>query len=218
MFEGTLRWTASSPAVWWLVWLSLGFLAGGLRWSGRGFERRLLWAWTDVRLLFQELGDGMEWRVQDVLIHAGAGMAAALSITALWAHSEEAPMNGELFLRLWGTWFLISGMRGGVGYLMGRITGRSAEGVVWSRHHRWLQDSAGWAMAPVALLGLAMGPHGAGVALVLCGAIWGAGWTLRQWRALFDNRVFRAGSLVPILYLCALEILPTAVLLRAWQG
>lgn len=218
MFEGAIRASDAGPTTWWLAWIALGFLAGGLRWWGSGFERRLRWAWTDVRLLFQERGEGSGLQFQDVLVHVGAGMAASLSLAELLACIQGTAMDGTLFWRLWGLWLLISAMRSGLGHVIGLISGVTQGGQMWTLHHRWLMESAAWGLAPVGLVGLAFGERGAQCALMVSGGIWVLGWLLRQRRALFGPGVFSPGPLVPILYLCALEIIPAAVLFRAWKG
>lgn len=218
MFEGTVRWTEDWAPMWWLAWVVLAFVAGGLRASGVGFERRLQWAWTDVRLLFQDFGEGSGLKIQDVLVHAGAGMALALSVTSLWCRWASLPMDGGMLLRLWATWFLVSGMRWAMGVLLGLIADRPSDGVTWALHHRWVMESAAWGMCPLALVGLASGAQGAGWALVLSGILWGFGWLLRQRRTLFDQGGTFSSPLIAMLYLCALEILPVVVLFRAWQG
>ena len=218
MFEGTVRWTEDWAPMWWLAWVTLAFIAGGLRASGVGFERRLQWAWTDVRLLFQDHGEGSGVRVQDVLLHAGAGMALALSVSSLWCRWAGTPMDGGLFLRLWATWYLLSGMRSAMGHLLGLISDRPSEGTMWVMHHRWVKESAAWGLAPLGLIGMAASSKGAGLALVMCAIIWALGWLLRQRRTLVDHGGAFSSPLIAMLYLCALEILPVAVLFRAWQG
>ena len=127
-------------------------------------------------------------------------------------------MDGGLFLRLWATWYLLSGMRSAMGHLLGLISDRPSEGMMWVRHHRWVKESAAWGLAPLGLIGMAASSKGAGLALVMCAIIWALGWLLRQRRTLVDHGGAVSSPLIAMLYLCALEILPVAVLFRAWQG
>ena len=68
MFEGTVRWTEDWAPMWWLAWVTLAFIAGGLRASGVGAEERLRWAWTDVRPVVQD---------RERVRRAGAGYSVA---------------------------------------------------------------------------------------------------------------------------------------------
>ena len=218
MFEGAVRSIDSWPATWWLGWMALAFLAGGVRWANPTLDRRMRWAWTDVRLLFQERGDGSGLTLVDAVVHIGAGAAAALSLSGLMARSAGGDFSHATFLRLWALWFLMSGMRWCVGRLMDGVTGLSGQGTAWTLHHRWVTESAAWWLAPLGLLSVVLDPSAARGVLLAWGGLWAIGWAIRQQRTTFSMSSFKKHPLIAMLYLCALEILPVAVLFRAWQG
>ena len=219
MFEGALRSVETWPAMWWLAWMALAFLAGGLRWSdAAGFGKRLRWPWTDVRLLFQEKGDGSGMTWADVLIHGGAGAAAGLTLTSLLGQGAGQGWDSSLFWRVWAIWFLLGGIRWGIGRLMGVLTGSESQGNAWVLHHRWMMESTAWCLAPLGVIGVVAGPSGSEIGMTLWMVGWALSWCLRQRRTVFRLPMFRTHTLIPMLYLCALEILPVAVLFRAWKG
>jgi len=217
MFEGSLRAMHELPGSWWAAWFLLAFAFGMLQRVQPNHRRWMHWAWTDPRLMVSELADHrlqVSWVVANLL----AGVALSLACSGLFSVLTAEPISWRSVFRLFLLWNLLMAVRWLVSQLWAIHSGVALKGEVFLLHHRVIMESAAWMIAPVGFVCTAWGMEASRVGLWCALGIWLTGWTVRQSRALSQNPLFRNQPVLGILYLCGLEILPVAVLFRAWQG
>lgn len=218
VFEGASLMTEWAPPQWW--WSAWFFVAMALaafrQWSPRYFVH-LGWAWTDYRLLLQSRGDFMSPWYSGWMQNATAGAALSLACAGMVARAGLAPLDPALVLRLWGLWGILMLIRWSVariweGISMGEIHGRE-----WAMAHRFLLEGSAWFWAPLGLCWTVWGTGGSKWGLWCTAAFWLLGWSFRHRRTFQRIPRLLHRPVEGMLYLCALEILPVAVLIRAWQ-
>ena len=218
MFEGAIREGETLPAGWWLLWVGIACGLALLRTLHPDGLRHAQWAWTNWRLLFQVKGDSTGLTFVDGLTHVLAGLVLSLSVSSMWSMAYEGVFEWRQFWRMWLLWLLLMGIRWCTCQLMVMVSGSVVAGREWGLSHRMVLESTFWLIGPLGIATTFKGPEAAKTGLVVALVIWLASWVLRQRRAAIQLVIFERNRLMAILYLCALEILPVAVLLRAWQG
>lgn len=218
MFEGGIREGYALPESWWLMWVLLACGLAVLRTMNPDCLRQARWAWGNFRLLLQAKGDGGGLTAVDGLHNGLAGVSLALAISGMWSVAQGQAMGWALFTRLLALWFVMMAMRWCVGQLLGLTAGSTSLGREWRLNHRLLMESTAWILAPLGMVATFKGADIANAGLTLSALVWLAGWGVRQRRAAGLSELYGRNHLMAMFYICTLEILPVAVLLRAWQG
>lgn len=219
VFEGAERiqdWVP--PDWWWLGWCLVAMAVACFRqWSPRYFVH-LRWAWTDYRLLIQSRGDFTAPWYSGWLQNAVVGAALSLGLVGMAARLGWAPLSPEIVLgaaALWGglmlTRWLVARIWEWVSH--GEIPGRE-----WALGHRYVVEATAWVLAPIGLGMTLCGPQACEFGVWILASAWGVGWLVRQRRTFQRIRRLMHNPVEGFFYLCGLEILPVAVLIRAWQG
>ena len=218
MFEGMPLVRMTLPAGWWVAWVIWAWALAALMWSDAEARSKWRWAWTDFRLLVQSLGEGHVPGARDLVVHGLAGVALSLSLAGMQAAAEGHAPTGSGVFRWLLLWLLLHAVRWTASKGFDWLRGSSLPGWEWDLNHRAVMESAALLLAPIGFVAVSLGPEASRWGLWLAGGIWFMGWWVRQRRSLFGLEAFRGQGVLAIVYLCALEILPTAVLIRAWQG
>ena len=218
MFEGMPLVRMTLPAGWWVAWVIWAWALAALMWSDAEARSKWRWAWTDFRLLVQSLGEGHVPGARDLVVHGLAGVALSLSLAGMQAAAEGHSPTGSGVFRWLLLWLLLHAVRWTASKGFDWLRGSSLPGWEWDLNHRAVMESAALLLAPIGFVAVSLGPEASRWGLWLAGGIWFMGWWVRQRRSLFGLEAFRGQGVLAIVYLCALEILPTAVLIRAWQG
>lgn len=201
---------------WWAWWILALFMAAFRQWSPRYFTH-LTWAWTDYRLLLQSRGDFMAPWYSGWMQNAAVGAAFALGIAGMLARVEARPPDAAQTLRMWALWCTIMLMRWAIARLWQGLSLGAIPGKEWGLGHRYVMESLALILAPLGLCFTMWGPEAAVFGLYFTGAVWGIGWGSRQHRTFIRIPRLKHRPIEGIFYLCALELLPVAVLFRAWQ-
>lgn len=218
VFDGMPLVRMSLPAGWWLAWMAWAWAMAVLMRSDAEAKSKWRWAWTDFRLLVQSLGEGHVPGPRDVLVHGLAGLSLSLSLAGMQAVVDGHPPTGAGVLRWFVLWSLLHALRRTASKGFDWLRGSPLPGWEWDLNHRSVMESAALALAPIGFVAVSFGPEASRWGLYLAAGVWLVGWWVRQRRSLFGLEAFRGQGVVAMVYLCALEILPTAVLFRAWQG
>jgi hypothetical protein len=120
-------------------------------------------------------------------------------------------------LRLWLLWVVLMLMRWSVARIWEGISSGEVHGREWALGHRYVLESTAWLISPLGLCVTIWGYEPSNFGLWALVGVWAGGWLMRHRRSF--ERIPRLGHL-PVegfFYLCALEILPVVVLVRAWQ-
>ena len=218
MFEGTLRTVQELPGGWWMGWFLLALALGLLHRAQPSHRQWMQWAWTDHRLLVLELGDRQRIHASWVAANLLAGLALSMSLAGMITVSNSSVPSLFHVLRLFLIWNLLMALRWMVSVLWNLHAGDTHMGDVFLLNHRMLMESAAWVVAPIGFVCSCWGPGASLAGIWIASGTWSLGWILRQTRGLSQSPMFRKQPLLGILYLCGLEILPVAVLIRTWQG
>ena len=218
MFEGTLRTVQELPGGWWIGWFLLALAWGLFQRVQPNHRQWMQWAWTDHRLLILELGERQRIHASWVVANLMAGLALSMAIAGMMTVSNSAIPSFSLVLRLFLIWGLLMGLRWMVSMLWNVHSGDAHVGDVFLLNHRVLMESTAWLVAPIGFVCSCWGPDASRVGIWIAAATWTLGWMLRQTRGFAQSPRFRKQPLLGMLYLCGLEILPVAVLIRTWQG
>ena len=218
MFEGVQRSIEWSPPDWWWGGWFLFALSFAVfrQWSPR-YLTQLGWAWTDTRLLLQFRGDYTAPWYSGWWQNATAGFGLSLAVAGMVSRWLDIELTSALALRLWLLWLVLMMLRWSVARLWEGLSEGEVHGREWGLLHRMVNESSAWILAPMGLFMTIWGPRASFLGLVVCSLVWAIGWLVRQQRTIQRITRLRYRPLEGIFYLCALEILPVAVLIRAWK-
>lgn len=218
MFEGTERWMEDAMGGWWLAWFLWCFALAMFRRVQPQHWRSYFWAWSDVNLLVQEKGESLQWTLNEVLGTALAALSFGLAFEGLWSVSTGTHVDwwqagtGAVF------WMVLAWVRRISAWIMGFLMDGGKWNVEWWVTHRYALDSMGFMLAGLGIVCVHFGSQAASIGLWAAFVLWALGWILRMSRVVRNGLGKQLPLVLVILYLCGLEILPVAVLFRAWQG
>lgn len=218
MFEGATRIAEWAPPNWW--WAGWCVVAVGFavfrQWSPRYFVH-LGWAWTDYRLLLQSRGDFTAPWYSGWVQNSMAGFAVSLGLSGMLAQSQRMDLTVDGVFRLFFLWWVLMAIRWCAARIWEGISSGEVVGREWAMGHRYVLESTAWALAPVGLFMTIWGYEPSHFGLWAAGAVWAIGWLMRHRRSFERIPRLQRFPVEGFFYLCALEFLPIAVLIRAWQ-
>ena len=205
------------PEWWWAGWFAVAVFTAVFRQASPSYFTHLNWALLDYRLLMQSRGDFVAPWYSGWIQNSIAGFALSMGLAGLASRAMKLELSAGLVIRLMLLWWTLMLVRWCVARLWEGISNGNMRGREWALGHRYLLEALAWGMAPLALTATMLGPEVAWVGLYVASTVWVLGWVLRHRRSMTRIAMFRHQPVNGILYLCALEILPVAVLVRAWQ-
>jgi hypothetical protein len=218
VFDGIPRPVEWSPPEWWWGgWLLVAFSFAVIRQWQPKYMVHLGWSWTDIRLLLQTKGDFIGPWYSGWWQNAMAGLGLSLGMASMASRWMGSELTLVSVARIWALWGVVMLMRGCVALLWEGLSEGEIPGREWSLLNRYLLESTAWFLAPWGLCLTLWGSKASFVGLCFAGVVWGIGWVLRQSRSIQRITRFKHHPLEGVFYLCALEILPVVVLIRAWQ-
>ena len=210
-----MEWTP--PDGWWMGWMVVLTAVAVFRQASPRYFTHLRWAGSDYRLLLQSRGDFVAPWYSGWIQNTMAGMALSLGLAGMSSRAFDMELNLASVLRMLILWWTLMLIRWCVARVWEGVTHGGVAGREWALGHRYFLEATAWLLAPFALIMTMLGPEAALAGLYVALAVWALGWGLRHQRTLTRMSSFRHQPVNGILYLCALEILPVAVLIRAWQ-
>lgn len=217
VFEGVVRTAEWAPPHWWWAgWFGVAVALAAFRQLSPRYFTHLRWAWSDYRLLLQSRGDFVAPWYSGWLQNSAAGLALSMGLVGLTSRAFGAPGDWSAVLRLLCFWWVVMLLRWCIAHLWEGISKGDIAGREWAMSHRYVLELMAWVVAPWGLSLTLMGPEASlfGVYLIL--TVWVVLWLLRHRRTFSRIRRLLHRPIEGFFYLCALEILPVAVLIRAW--
>lgn len=186
------------------------------QWSPRYFVH-LRWSWTDYRLLIQSRGDFTAPWYSGWLQNMVAGAALSLALGGMADRLGWVELSPHIVMRSTMLWGILMLARWLVARIWERVSHGEIPGREWALGHRYVVEATAWMLAPIGL-GMALwGPQAAEFGVWIMACAWASGWLVRQRRTFQRIRRLMDRPVEGFFYLCGLEILPVAVLIRAWQ-
>jgi hypothetical protein len=218
MFEGADRAMEWAPSEWWwAAWCAVAISVAAFRqWSPKYFVH-LGWAWTDFRLLLQSRGDFTAPWFSGWIQNTMAGLALSLALSGMLDRAGRQELSPEGVLRLWLLWTVLMLSRWCVARIWEGISSGEIPGREWALGHRYVLESTAWLISPLGLCITIWGYEASIIGLWVSAAVWAGGWLMRHRRSFERIPRLRHLPVEGFFYLCGLEFLPVAVLLRVWQ-
>ncbi len=218
VFEGVLRTSEwSPPGWWWMGWFAIAGAVAAFRQLSPRYFTHLRWACLDYRLLLQSRGDFVAPWYSGWLQNSAAGLALAMALVGLTSRAFGASSGWDSVVRLLCLWWVVMMIRWCIAHLWERVSRGEIAGREWAMGHRYVLESMAWVWTPFGLGLTLMGPEASLFGLYSISAVWFVFWVLRHRRTFRRLRRLRYRPVEGFFYLCALEILPVAVLIRAWK-
>jgi hypothetical protein len=210
-----MDWTP--PQWWWAAWCAVAVAFAIFRQSSPKYFTHLGWALTDYRLLLQSRGDFTAPWYSGWLQNIMAGLALALGVAGMSHRCFGAQLSMAAVARLWALWGTLMLIRWCAARLWEGISSGEIPGREWALGHRYLVEAMAWWVAPIGLCMTIWSPEASFIGLYTAAAVWAGSWILRHRRSFSRITRLSRHPVEGIFYLCALEFLPVAVLVRAWQ-